>query len=199
MGLNPRPGANAFSSAQPLLRLEKTLSGRSLSRQHSEMLLNVAPILVCCCHECRAGSQVARPGHEESLESRPNLSRFSTLPRLWRACSGALCLMCVSHHHASPFDEAEEPLVPPPDFLLSLLLAQHMVSLVSEAAMANHLKGEPEFIGLVPLPVLPLAKGTPRGVASSSSCVGGTALPSSQTQERSPPEGRACLGALGRG
>lgn len=45
--------------------------------------------------------------------------------------------------------------------LLSLLLAQHMVSLVSEAAMANHLKGEPEFIGLVPLPVLPLAKGTP--------------------------------------
>lgn len=130
---------------------------------------------------------------KESLKSRPNLSRFSALPRLQRACSGALCLMCISHHCASPFGEAEEPLVPPPDFLLSLLLTQHLVSLVSEAAMANHLKGEPEFIGLVLLPILPLAKGTPRGMAFFSSRGGGAAPPHVTDTREEPTRGESLL------
>lgn len=72
---------------------------------------------------------------------------------------------CLSHacprYRASSFGEAEEPLVPQPHLLLSLLLTQHPVRLVSVAAAVRHLQGEPKFIGLIPLPILPPGKEDP--------------------------------------
>ena len=51
--------------------------------------------------------------------------------------------------------------MPQPHLLLSLLLTQHPVRLVSVAAAARHLPGEPEFVGLLPLPILPPRKEDP--------------------------------------
>lgn len=51
--------------------------------------------------------------------------------------------------------------MPQPHLLLSLLLTQHPVHLVSVAAAARHLQGKPEFIGLIPLPILPPGKEDP--------------------------------------
>lgn len=52
----------------------------------------------------------------------------------------------IAHHYTSSFSEAEEPLVPAHYFLFSLFLTQNVVGLVCEAAMANHLKEELEFV-----------------------------------------------------
>lgn len=43
-------------------------------------------------------------------------------------------------------------------FLLSFLLTQHPVCLVPVAAAAKHLQGQPEFMGLIPLPIPPPGK-----------------------------------------
>lgn len=117
------------------------------------MLLDAASLLMCCCHGCGVGAQVMRFGHGQLTGQHgawKELFGFSALPQFHAACSGVPHPFYIAHHCTSSFSEAEEPLVPASYFLLPLFLTQNVVGLVCEAAMANHLKEEPEFIELVP-------------------------------------------------